>query len=61
MQPGDLIQHRQNMEVMICLDLAGGHSCHPYTQVTALATNGVIVKSAVCNFKVIATKMLCEE
>ncbi len=61
MRPGDLIQFIQNMEVMICLEIADGHHCHPYTQVTALAENGVIVKSTVCNFKVIATKMLCEE
>tara|TARA_B110000467_G_scaffold163896_1_gene191158 strand:- start:779 stop:928 length:150 start_codon:yes stop_codon:yes gene_type:complete len=49
------------MEVMICLDITDGHSCHPFTQVTALAENGVIVKSTVGAFIIIATKMLCEE
>jgi len=60
MRPGDLIQFHQNMEVMLCLKLEDGHSCHPYTQVTALAENGVIVKSTVDAFKVIDTKFLEE-
>lgn len=58
MKPGDLIQFIQNGEVMICLKLIGGHSCHPYTQVTALAEGGIIVKSSVCSFKVIDTHIV---
>jgi hypothetical protein len=55
-KPGDVIRFDYNGETMICLKIVG-HSCHPYSQVTALTSDGLIVKNQLLAFTIIDTEI----
>ena len=56
MKPGDIIRFDYNGETMICLKIIG-HPCHPDSQVTALTSDGLIVKNRLLTFTIIDTEI----
>ncbi len=55
-KPSDIIRFKYNLEVMICLNVIG-HPCHGSSQVTALTSDGIIIKNPLAMFVIVDTEI----